>query len=161
MEDSDPLSMLPEEMADDIHTFYDLLEVDHRASMEEIKKAYREQTQTYHPDKSEHDHAEDIFVVINQAKDVLLNQNERIMYNELGHQAYFNQQMVSNDSSLDVQDDYSEEYDSSVYDLIKMAKIANHTREPWWKTIINSVGFWIAVGSTLLLILLSMVLFTV
>lgn len=54
-------------------TYYDVLGLHPAASDEEISAAYREQTKEYHPDKSDHSKATDLFADINQAREALLN----------------------------------------------------------------------------------------
>lgn len=63
--------------------YYEILEVDENATEEEIKKAYRDLAKKYHPDKQQNEteeekaEAAEIMKQINEAKEVLLNTEER------------------------------------------------------------------------------------
>ncbi|MGL4903882.1 MAG: molecular chaperone DnaJ [Cetobacterium sp.] len=76
--------------------FYDILEVAKGASDVEIKKAYRKAAMKYHPDKfsgasdSEKTVAEDKFKEINEAYQVLSDENKRAQYDRFGHSAFEN-----------------------------------------------------------------------
>ncbi|MGL5988555.1 molecular chaperone DnaJ [Cetobacterium sp.] len=76
--------------------FYDILEVAKGASDVEIKKAYRKAAMKYHPDKfsgasdSEKTVAEDRFKEINEAYQVLSDENKRAQYDRFGHSAFEN-----------------------------------------------------------------------
>lgn len=151
----DPLESLPDDVQSDIDSYYDLLEVDYQASRDKIKNAYREKIQEHHPDVSDDEFADDMSFVINQAKDVLLDQSERIMYNEMGHDAYYNKKVATNNHISD--DGENKDYDTSVYELIRMAKMSSYDQEPWWKTILKSRGFHITIG--IILFLFGMMIF--
>lgn len=144
MSETDPLEALPPEVIDDTDSFYDLLEVPYNATTEQIKEAYREKIRLHHPDASDKEYAEDMAFALNQAVDTLGSQAERMAYNELGHKKYHRQRTPASDvSTTQNQDDG--EYDSSIYELIRMAKVNTYTRDPWWKVIIRSNGFKLAV----------------
>ena len=65
--------------------YYDLLEVDPRASADEIKKAYRKQAMKYHPDRNPGDkEAEQKFKEINEAYEVLRDEQKRAAYDHYG-----------------------------------------------------------------------------
>lgn len=66
-------------MAED---YYNLLGVEKGASAAEIKKAYRKMAHKYHPDKEGGD--EDKFKKINEAYQVLSDDNKRQMYDQFG-----------------------------------------------------------------------------
>lgn len=148
----DPLSEIPEDEFDrPIEDFYDLLKVDRRAASSEIQEAYREMVQKYHPDSSDIEGAEEITFALNKAKDILLSENTRIRYNEIGHSDYFTESLTSSTTPVSNQDDTHEDYESSVYDLIKLAKVRKYTNEPWWKTLIKSTGFKLVLSVSLFL----------
>jgi curved DNA-binding protein len=65
--------------------YYKLLEVDKKASQEEIKKAYRKLATKYHPDKNPgNKQAEEKFKLVNEANGVLSDPEKRKKYDELG-----------------------------------------------------------------------------
>lgn len=69
--------------------FYDLLGVARGAGADEIKKAYRKLAMQYHPDRNPGDHAaEHKFKEINEAYDVLKDEQKRAAYDRFGHAAF-------------------------------------------------------------------------
>lgn len=65
--------------------YYELLEVDRSASKEELKRAYRRMARKYHPDVNHEDGADERFKEINEAYEVLSNENSRAAYDRFGH----------------------------------------------------------------------------
>lgn len=69
--------------------FYDLLGVARGAGADEIKKAYRKLAMQYHPDRNPGDQgAEHKFKEINEAYDVLKDEQKRAAYDRFGHAAF-------------------------------------------------------------------------
>ncbi|ETW51626.1 hypothetical protein PFMALIP_00358 [Plasmodium falciparum MaliPS096_E11] len=69
-------------------TYYDLLNVEPDASFDEIKHSYRKLALQYHPDKNINDpEANEKFQKINEAYQVLSDENRRKMYDEGGMKA--------------------------------------------------------------------------
>lgn len=68
--------------------FYDVLGVDRDASEEEINKAFRKQAARYHPDVSDEPDAEERFKQVKKAKEVLTDEEQRELYDRLGHDQY-------------------------------------------------------------------------
>ena len=70
--------------------YYKTLGVDRKASVDDIRKAYRKLAMQYHPDKNPGDKkAEDKFKEINEAYQVLSDEQKRARYDQLGS-AYSN-----------------------------------------------------------------------
>jgi molecular chaperone DnaJ len=65
--------------------YYDVLGVDRNASESEIKAAYRKLAFKYHPDRNHEDGSEDRFKEVNEAYEVLSNQEKRDSYDRFGH----------------------------------------------------------------------------
>src|SRR6185312_16205590 len=71
--------------------FYELLGVQRNAGADEIKKAYRKMAMQYHPDRNPGDKkAEQAFKDINEAYDVLKDEQKRAAYDRFGHAAFEN-----------------------------------------------------------------------
>ncbi len=73
--------------------FYDLLGVDEDASKEEIRDAFREMVQEYHPDRNDDPRATAQFTAIKKAYDTLKSSSERQSYDRLGHSTYVAKRM--------------------------------------------------------------------
>lgn len=68
--------------------FYSLLEVTSDASQEEIKQAFRERVQEYHPDLNDDPRAPAQFTALKKGYDTLSDPVERKAYDRLGHEDY-------------------------------------------------------------------------
>jgi curved DNA-binding protein len=68
----------------DFKDYYKALGVDRKASAEEIKKAYRQLARKFHPDLNKDKAAEARFKEINEANEVLSDDEKRKAYDELG-----------------------------------------------------------------------------
>ena len=69
--------------------FYDVLGVDKGVSGDDLKKAYRKLAMRYHPDKNPDDkNAEQKFKEINEAYEVLKDEQKRAAYDQFGHAAF-------------------------------------------------------------------------
>ena len=69
--------------------YYELLEVSKDASRDEIKKAFRRLAMKYHPDRNPGDKEAEIrFKEINEAYEVLKDEQKRAAYDRYGHQAF-------------------------------------------------------------------------
>ncbi len=69
--------------------YYELLEVSREASGEEIKKSYRRLAMKYHPDRNPGDQEAELhFKEINEAYEVLKDEQKRAAYDRYGHQAF-------------------------------------------------------------------------
>ncbi|MDO6563231.1 molecular chaperone DnaJ [Amphritea sp. 1_MG-2023] len=66
--------------------FYDVLGVERDASDRDIKKAFRRMAMKYHPDRNPDDKAaEDAFKEVNEAYEVLSDQQKKAAYDQYGH----------------------------------------------------------------------------
>ncbi len=69
--------------------YYTTLGVARGASADEMKKAYRKLAMQYHPDRNPGDHqAEAKFKELNEAYDVLKDDQKRAAYDRFGHAAF-------------------------------------------------------------------------
>ncbi|WP_394758816.1 DnaJ C-terminal domain-containing protein [Flavobacterium sp.] len=77
----------------DYKDYYKILEINKKATPEEIKKAYRTLAKKYHPDRNQNDKkAEEQFKLVNEANEVLSDPEKRKQYDELGENWQQNQQ---------------------------------------------------------------------
>lgn len=69
--------------------YYELLEVKKDASLDEIKKSYRKLAMKFHPDRNQGDkEAERKFKEINEAYEILKDDQKRSAYDRMGHAAF-------------------------------------------------------------------------
>ncbi|HAA1813965.1 TPA_asm: molecular chaperone DnaJ, partial [Campylobacter jejuni] len=69
-------------------SYYEILEITQNADKETIKKAYRKMALKYHPDRNQGDkEAEDKFKLVNEAYEVLSNDEKRAIYDRYGKDA--------------------------------------------------------------------------
>jgi molecular chaperone DnaJ len=63
-----------------LYDFYKILEVSRTASQEEIKKAYRNKAKLVHPDVNNSPKANEVFAVVNEAYEVLTDEQKRYLH---------------------------------------------------------------------------------
>jgi len=68
--------------------FYETLGVSKSASKDEIKSAYRKKALQFHPDRNKATDAEEKFKEINEAYEVLSNDQKKSAYDQYGHAAF-------------------------------------------------------------------------
>jgi molecular chaperone DnaJ len=65
--------------------YYEVLGVNRTSSADEIKRAYRKLARQYHPDVSQEPNAEARFKEVNEAYEILSDQQKRAAYDRFGH----------------------------------------------------------------------------
>lgn len=65
--------------------YYEILNVNRKSSMQDIKLSYRKLAKKYHPDTSKEENAEEKFKDVNEAYDVLTNDEKRRKYDRQIH----------------------------------------------------------------------------
>jgi len=68
--------------------FYETLGVSKNANKDDIKAAYRKAALKYHPDRNKEANAEEHFKEINEAYEVLSNDQKKSAYDQYGHSAF-------------------------------------------------------------------------
>lgn len=68
--------------------YYDVLGVNKNSSADEIKSAYRKLAKKYHPDLNKEPGAEEKFKEVQEAYDVLSDENKKAQYDQFGHAAF-------------------------------------------------------------------------
>ena len=72
-------------MATGQRDYYEVLGVSRSADAQELKKAYRKLAMEYHPDRNPSADAAEKFKEINQAYEVLTDDQKRALYDRFGH----------------------------------------------------------------------------
>jgi len=72
-------------MASDKHDYYEVLGIPRDASADSIRAAYRKLARKYHPDVNKEPDAEARFKEINEAYQVLSNEQQKAIYDRYGH----------------------------------------------------------------------------
>ena len=96
--------------------YYELLGIKNDASVEEIKKAYRDMVKKYHPDINKSSDASKIIISLNEAKETLLDEDKRKEYNELLNEIKYSKQYTTskeNNTYKEKTKEYKENYSES------------------------------------------------
>lgn len=96
--------------------YYELLGIKKDASVEEIKKAYRDMVKKYHPDINKSSDASKIIISLNEAKETLLDEDKRKEYDELLNEIKYSKQYTTskeNNTYKEKTKEYKENYSES------------------------------------------------
>ena len=75
--------------------YYEILEVDKKASVSDIKQSYRKMALKYHPDKNDGEEAKQMFIEVQEAYQVLSDPNERTWYDNNREKILFDKDSMS------------------------------------------------------------------
>lgn len=87
--------------------FYDILQINHNATKSEIKKAYRELSILYHPDKSSEPNAKEKFQEIKTAYEVLYDDNKKNHYDLMSNEQRLHVFDIIKQYFTDIRPEYS------------------------------------------------------
>ena len=87
--------------------YYEILGIDKKAHIDDIKSSYRKLALTYHPDRNKSPDAEEKFKEISEAYAVLSDQNKRQQYDQFGHAGIdmrYSQEDIFRSAAPDIED---------------------------------------------------------
>lgn len=87
--------------------YYEILGIDKKAPIDDIKSSYRKLALAYHPDRNKSPDAEEKFKEISEAYAVLSDQNKRQQYDQLGHAGIdmrYSQEDIFRGAAPDIED---------------------------------------------------------
>lgn len=112
--------------------YYELLGVSRTASVDDIKKAYRKLAMKHHPDKhgGHHKEAEAKFKEINEAYDVLRDEQKRAAYDRFGHAAFDNNGMGAGFGGFDFAGGLGDIFDEMFGEILGGRRSAHAQQSP-------------------------------
>lgn len=75
--------------------YYKILNIQKSANNDEIKKAYRQAALFWHPDKNKSSNAQEKFIEVNEAYNILIDTSKRNVYNELYDEFFKSNQEIA------------------------------------------------------------------
>ena len=67
----------------EVLNYYDILHINEDANLFDIKKAYRSAAMFWHPDKNNSSHANQKFIDVTEAYNILINPNRKMVYDTI------------------------------------------------------------------------------
>jgi molecular chaperone DnaJ len=109
--------------------FYEILGVGRKASAEELKAAFRKRAKDLHPDRNPGDkNAEAQFKELNEAYDVLKDDQRRAAYDQFGHQAFEGQGGRGGPGGFDFSSSFTDVFDDLFGDILGGGRQRNPNR---------------------------------
>jgi curved DNA-binding protein CbpA len=102
--------------------YYKILDIKRDSSIDEIKKKFKELALEFHPDVSKHEKAHDIFVEINEAYQILGNDNERFHYDKL-YDKYIAKSPIEINNEQEIKDNINETIKKAQYKASNDSKV--------------------------------------
>lgn len=145
-------------------TYYDILGVSEHATQDEIHEAYQRRRENIHPENSDNPNADQEFMRIKEAYDILSDPDQRTKYDKLGHDAFLNsvsggrEQIEATEDSFDVTAHTRQSQEASyIWDdeEVRTADILPpvHTADaPFWKRLVGygSIVVTMVVGTMII-----------
>jgi len=124
--------------------YFQVLEINRDASQRDIKTAYHRLSKIHHPDVSDHPNANEMFMMLGKAKEILSKPSTRNIYDRFGERFMENpnhDMMLENSGGMLFV--HFGNYLQAVIVIFIMSLSNNNSRSRWWSiAILMVVGFY-------------------